>query len=88
MAISIVGENTRIIPGHGVLATRAELVEVRDSLMLVRDRIAMGISEGKTLNEVVRADPTRGLEWSSPRLMTLEKLVEWIYLELSEARGN
>jgi hypothetical protein len=56
--------------------------------MLVRDRIAMGISEGKTLNEVVRADPTRGLEWSSPRLMTLEKLVEWIYLELSEARGN
>ncbi len=52
------GEKTRIIPGHGPLATRADLQAYRDTLATLRDRIAKLKAEGKSRDEVVAAKPT------------------------------
>ena len=52
------GEKTRIIPGHGPLATRADLQAYRDTLQTLRDRIAKLKAEGKSRDEVIAAKPT------------------------------
>jgi cyclase len=53
-----IGEKTRIIPGHGPLATKADLQTYRDVLKTLRDRIAKLKAEGKSRDEVIAAQPT------------------------------
>jgi cyclase len=56
--LAAAGEKTRIIPGHGPLATRADLQSYRDTLQVLRDRIAKLKAEGKSRDEVIAARPT------------------------------
>jgi glyoxylase-like metal-dependent hydrolase (beta-lactamase superfamily II) len=51
-------EKTRIIPGHGPLATKADLQAFRDMLKTMRDRIAKLKAEGKTRDQAIAAKPT------------------------------
>jgi len=55
-------EQTRIVPGHGPLATRADLQAYRDMLVQVRHRIQQLIATGKTMDEVVAAAPTKDFD--------------------------
>ncbi len=50
--------NTKIIPGHGPLATPADLKTYKKMLSTVRDRIAALKKEGKTKEQIVAAKPT------------------------------
>jgi glyoxylase-like metal-dependent hydrolase (beta-lactamase superfamily II) len=49
---------TRIIPGHGRLSNEADVVEYRDMVVIVRDRIRALIDEGLSLEQVKAARPT------------------------------
>ena len=57
---------TKIVPGHGPVATRADLQEYRDMLAQVRQRIKVLITSGKTIDEAVAAAPTKDFDakWS------------------------
>lgn len=50
--------NTKIIPGHGALANRADLQRFHDMLVTVRGRIQALIERGMSEDEVVAARPT------------------------------
>ena len=50
---------TYVIPGHGRLCDEAEVVEYRDMLTIVRDRIADLIKKGQSLQQVKAARPSR-----------------------------
>ena len=56
------------MPGHGALATKANLEEYRDMLVAARDRIRKLRDEGKTEEQVVAAKPLADLDakWASP----------------------
>jgi glyoxylase-like metal-dependent hydrolase (beta-lactamase superfamily II) len=56
--LAATGEKTRFIPGHGPLATRADLQASRDMLKTLRDRIAKLKGEGKSRDEAIAAKPT------------------------------
>jgi cyclase len=49
---------TYIVPGHGRLADEADVVEYRDMVTIVRDRIRDSIRRGLTLEQVKAARPT------------------------------
>jgi hypothetical protein len=49
---------TLVIPGHGHLCDQAEVVEYRDMVTIVRDRIQAMIKKGMTLEQVKAARPT------------------------------
>lgn len=49
--------NTKVIPGHGPLARRADLLAYRDMLVDVRSKIAAGIAAGQTLEQIQATDP-------------------------------
>ena len=60
-------EQTKIVPGHGPVATRADLQDYRDMLVQVRQRIKVLITAGKTMDEAVAAAPTKDFDakWGS-----------------------
>jgi cyclase len=62
MALTLADGTTKIIPGHGPLATKADLTSYRDMLVTVRDRVLTLKKSGKTLEEVVAAAPTKDLD--------------------------
>ncbi len=57
-ALRYANDSTRVIPGHGPLSSRADLVRYRDMLATIRDRVAALIRQGKTREEVIAARPT------------------------------
>src|SRR6266478_2566074 len=52
-------EQTKIVPGHGPVATHADLQAYRDMLAQVRQRIKALITAGKTMDEAVATAPTK-----------------------------
>ena len=56
----LVNDQTRIIPGHGPLSTRADLLEHHAKLVVVRDRLREHAARGDTPEQVVAANPGRG----------------------------
>jgi cyclase len=57
-----IDHETKIVPGHGPVATRADLQAYRDMLVQVRQRIQQLIAEGKTMDEAVAAAPTKDFD--------------------------
>lgn len=52
-------DTTKIVPGHGPVASRADLQQYREMLIQVRNAIGQLINTGKSLDEVVASNPTR-----------------------------
>jgi cyclase len=55
-------EQTKIVPGHGAVASRADLQNYRDMLVQVRQRVELLIAAGKTMDEAVAAAPTKDFD--------------------------
>ncbi len=60
--LALCGEKTKLIPGHGPLASKPELVAYRDMLLGIRDQIKPLVAAGKTLEEVQAAKPTAAFD--------------------------
>src|SRR6202140_5234322 len=54
----LAGPNTRIIPGHGVVVDKTAVLAQRDMILMMRDRVAKLIQQGKTSDEVLAAHVT------------------------------
>ncbi len=80
---------TMVIPGHGRIADEADVVEYRDMVTIIRDRIEDMISGGMSLDQVREARPTRdydGRYGAVDGAWTTEMFVEAIYRNLSSDR--
>ncbi len=80
---------TYVVPGHGRLADEADVVEYRDMLTIIRDRIQDLVSKGKTLAEVKAAQPTAdydGRYGAATGPWTTDMFIEAVYRELSARR--
>jgi glyoxylase-like metal-dependent hydrolase (beta-lactamase superfamily II) len=60
--LSQIDDQAKIVPGHGPVATRADLQAYRGMLVEVRQRIQQLMAAGKTMDEVVAAAPTKDLD--------------------------
>ena len=84
-------DRTFLVPGHGHVYDKLDLLEYRDAVTIVRDRVQDLIDEGKTLAQVKAANPTLGYRSqygadSGP--WTTDMFVEVIYNELSAKKGK
>jgi cyclase len=76
---------TLIVPGRGHLCDQADLVIYRDMLTVIRDRVAALLKQGRTLEQVQAADPTRGYAGrfgSNSGPWTTREFVEAVYRSL------
>ena len=79
---------TYVIPGHGRLCDEADVVEYRDMLTIVRDRVRSLLAKGMTLEQVKAARPSRDYdtEYSSPNGTDAGAFVEAVYRSLSNGK--
>jgi cyclase len=82
--------NTKIIPGHGTIIKRDDIIPYRDMIIAVTDKVQQMIAQGKSLQEVLAAkvtapydDKTAGGTDSSA-----ERFVTAVYQELKSGRGR
>ena len=76
-------DNTKIIPGHGPLATKADLKAWRDMLSTVGERITKLAAAKKSLDEIKAAKPTAEFDAKWGQIMVKgDQLVEMVYKTL------
>ena len=81
-------EQTKIVPGHGPVATRADVQDYRHMLVQVRQRIQDLIAAGKTMDEVVAAAPTKDFDarWGSG-YVTPEVFIKMVFSSMADANS-
>ena len=81
---------TSIIPGHGRICDQLDVVEYRDMVTIIRDRIRDLIKAGRTLEQVKATDPARGYKaryGSTGGPWTTDQFVEALYRSLAAAKS-
>jgi glyoxylase-like metal-dependent hydrolase (beta-lactamase superfamily II) len=80
-------EGTLVIPGHGRVCDQLDVVEYRDMVAIIRDRIAELKKQGLTLERIKAASPARGYirrYGSDTGFWTTNDFVEAVYGTISE----
>ena len=85
--LAMIDDHTKVIPGHGPVATKAELKAYRDMLETVRDRVAAGIARGESLETIIAGHPSAEFDqvWASDRVGP-EDFTAMVYQSLTGKR--
>src|ERR1700722_5287875 len=82
ITIGMAGPNTKIIPGHGPTVDRAALIAHRDMILAIRNKVAVMVQQGKSVEEVLAAKPTSDFDSIPNASTTSERFVRQLYAEL------
>jgi glyoxylase-like metal-dependent hydrolase (beta-lactamase superfamily II) len=83
LIIGHAGPNTKIIPGHGPTVDRNAVIAHRDMILVIRDRVAKLVAEGKTQDEVIAAKPASDYDSKVPQVATTgDRFIGQLYAEL------
>ncbi|MBL4821469.1 MAG: MBL fold metallo-hydrolase [Gammaproteobacteria bacterium] len=68
LAVGLSGPNTKIVPGHGAVSSREDVMEFRDMVIDVKARVAPMVERGMSLEQILSADPTApyNAKWGDP----------------------
>lgn len=80
MALGIVDDATKIIPGHGNVASKADLDSYKNILVTLRERVIKAREEGNTLEETQKLGLSK--EWDATHgqdFINADKIMEFIY---------
>jgi len=76
---------TYVIPGHGRICDEADVVEFRDMVYIVRDRIQDMVKRGMTLEQVKAARPALDYD-GRYGAESAAKFIEAVYKMVSEKK--
>src|SRR5262245_30904475 len=80
---------TIVIPGHGWLYDQFDVIEYRDMITIIRDRVRDLVKAGRSLEQVKEAGPARGYaaRYGNDRDWTTDKFVEAVYRSLVKGKS-
>src|SRR5262245_41450261 len=91
LALTVPGKTqeggTFVIPGHGRISDEADVVEFRDMVVIVRDRIQDMIRKKMTIEQVKAAKPSRDYDTqyvAAGSFVSADQFVESIYKSLTQ----
>lgn len=82
ITIGMAGPNTKIIPGHGPMVDRTAVIAQRDMILAIRAKVEALVKEGKSVDEVIAANPTSDYPNIPNGSTTSERFVRQLYAEL------
>lgn len=87
--LPLINDQTRVIPGHGPLSNKAELIVYRNLLSTVAGRLKALMAEGKSLEQIQAAKPTAEYDtlWGKAFLKP-EAWVEMVYRGLERRAAH
>jgi glyoxylase-like metal-dependent hydrolase (beta-lactamase superfamily II) len=77
---------TIVIPGHGRLCDYYDVIEYRDMLIIIRDRVRDLVNAGRSLEQVKAAAPAAGYAGRYGRDGNAERFVEAVYRSLAKEK--
>jgi len=80
MTLAMIDDNTKIIPGHGVVASKSDLKAYQNVITKVRERVVKARSEGNTLEQTQKLGLSK--EWDGTHgqgFINADRIVEFIY---------
>lgn len=84
--LSLAGSGTRIIPGHGPLATKSDLQAARNMLAEARDRVKALVDAGKSEQDILEENPLAPWQAWSWDFITTEAMTRTLVRELTQNR--
>jgi len=81
---------TIVVPGHGRLCDQYDVVEYRDMVTIIRDRIRNLIKSGRSLAEVKAAQPAKGYMGrygNAGGAWTTDRFIEAVYRSLAKEKA-
>jgi len=78
-AIMLCNSETKIIPGHGSLATKDDLMNFYSMLIHITDKVKKTLIENKTLEEALEANLTDGYEDWGSGFINHESIIKTLY---------
>ena len=83
-------DRTLIIPGHGRICGQGDVVEYRDMITIVKDRVEDLMKKGQSLDQIKKANTTNGYnkQYGSDKEWTSEQFVTSIYNTLKNAKAT
>ena len=55
-ALGLINDDSKIIPGHGPLAVKSDLIKAQDMLKTIQKRVKEQVTEGATLENILAKD--------------------------------
>ena len=80
--LAIANDQTKIIPGHGAIATKADLQNHRNMIATVIAKVEAAIKAGKTLDQIKASRPADGFGVKADGFITADSFVETVYAQL------
>jgi cyclase len=80
---------TMVVPGHGRLCDQYDVIEYRDMLTIIRDRVLDLIKTGRSLAQVQAAQPAKGYMaryGNTGGSWTTERFIEAVYQSLTKEK--
>jgi glyoxylase-like metal-dependent hydrolase (beta-lactamase superfamily II) len=80
-------EGTLIVPGHGRICDQLDVVEYRDMVTIIRDRVRDLMKQGLTLEQIKAASPARGYTrryGSDSGAWTTNNFIEAVYRTMNQ----
>lgn len=77
--LAIADDQTKIIPGHGPVATKADLQQYRNMVAEIVAKVETGIKAGKTLEQIKAERPADGYGVNPAGFITADKFVETVF---------
>ena len=80
---------TYVIPGHGRVCDEADVLDYRDMVLILRDRIASMIAKGMTLEQIMATKPTLDYDQRyATAAWTPAMFVAAVYRDLTQRKGG
>ena len=88
--LALVGPNTKIIPGHGPVASKAEMQAYLAMLVDIRTKVNAALRAGRTREQAIAAKPAAAYTMPADAFIGADSLVGTVYdsLKASHSRRN
>jgi len=81
-------DNTKVMPGHGPLSTKKDVVAFRDMLAKSSARVQAAVKQKKTLKEIVAMKPTREFDEVWGKFRTGDGFAELLYYGFAPQKAH
>ena len=81
VALMLTNSRTKIIPGHGKLSNKSDLLKYYTMLETMRDRVLSAMHEGKSLEDMKAGNLGEGYEEWGSGFISLDKFIDTIWTD-------
>ena len=84
MTMKLAGPDTRLVPGHGTIIKRDDMIPYRDMILAIENNVQAMIAQGKTLQDVLAAKVTASYDakLAGSTSASADRFVTEMYTEL------